>query len=348
MFLVTTATVSLLLCACGGDKYEISGNADNESGKVYLLDAKRVAIDSVEIVDGVYSFAGDFISPMRCYLSDNADISSADMALMLFIEEGKISVEKDDNGWYATGTTSNDAYITLIKELSALENEYESETTTDERREEIDAEYDGKVRDAVDNNCGNIFGLYELSSLSYDLDGQEMMDYLAKFSEEMQATETWLSLEKSAQDKLKVAVGKPYIDFAQNNPDGQEVSLKSVIEKEGNRYVLLDFWASWCNPCMGEVPYLLEDYAKYHDKGFEIFGSSLDRSGERWIGAIEDNRMNWVHVSDLKYWDNSGAARYAVRSIPSNFLIDCQTGTIIATNLRGNALGEKLAELLDL
>lgn len=126
-----------------------------------------------------------------------------------------------------------------------------------------------------------------------------------------------------------------------------EISLKSVVDRKDTKYVLLDFWASWCSPCMGEVPYLVKAYDKYKSKGFEIYGCSLDERGTDWAAAVKKNKMNWIHVSDLKGWKNAGAAVYGVRSIPANYLIDCSTGKIVATNLRGEKVAAKLAELLD-
>ena len=97
---------------------------------------------------------------------------------------------------------------------------------------------------------------------------------------------------------------------------------------------------------MREVPYLVETYKNYHKKGFEIFGVSFDRTKEAWVKAIEEKKMDWIHVSAIKYWDNQARYDYAVNSIPANFLIDCSTGKIIATQLRGEDLEKKLEELL--
>ena len=98
---------------------------------------------------------------------------------------------------------------------------------------------------------------------------------------------------------------------------------------------------------MMEVPYLLDVYAKYHKKGFEIYGISHDTDGDRWRNCVKERKMNWIHVSELNRFNNQAAKDYGVRGIPSNFLVDCSTGKIVASNLRGKALEEKLAELLD-
>ena len=140
------------------------------------------------------------------------------------------------------------------------------------------------------------------------------------------------------------AMGNRFIDIVQTGTDGKEKTLSEVVK--GKKYVLIDFWASWCGPCMREVPYLKEAYDKYAGKGFEIFGVSLDYQKSAWTETIESNGMGWVHVSDLEYWKNAAAVKYGVRSIPANFLVDSD-GTIVAVNLRGESLKEKLAELLD-
>ena len=111
------------------------------------------------------------------------------------------------------------------------------------------------------------------------------------------------------------------------------------------KYVLVDFWASWCRPCRAENPNVVRVYNQYKDKGFEILGVSLDKSKDAWLKAIEQDKLTWKHVSDLKFWQSEAAQLYGVSSIPYTILLDPE-GTIIAQNLRGASLERKLAELL--
>ena len=123
--------------------------------------------------------------------------------------------------------------------------------------------------------------------------------------------------------------------------DGKTVTLSSYKGK----YVLVDFWASWCGPCRGENPNVLAAYNKFKSKNFTILGVSLDENKDAWKKAVDKDGLPWTHVSDLKGWKSDAAAIYSVHSIPANFLID-PTGKIIAKSLRGAELDSKLAELL--
>jgi thiol-disulfide isomerase/thioredoxin len=150
------------------------------------------------------------------------------------------------------------------------------------------------------------------------------------------------SLEAEIAEVRAFMVGGVAPDFSQQTPEGETLNLSDLRGK----VVLVDFWASWCGPCRRENPNVVRLYEEYADRGFEILGVSLDRQRDRWLKAIEDDGLEWKHVSDLKGWQNAVAQQYNISAIPHTILLDAE-GRIIARNLRGAALEGKLRELFD-
>ncbi|MEO1655088.1 MAG: TlpA disulfide reductase family protein, partial [Bacteroidota bacterium] len=172
----------------------------------------------------------------------------------------------------------------------------------------------------------------------------EEMQLMEKVIAKIEKSRPNLAVVEAVKNKIKrlkkFAIGSIPPDINALNPEGKNISLSSL---KGN-YVLLDFWASWCKPCRMESPNLVRAYNTYHEKGFEIFGVSLDQSKEKWMAAIAQDGYTWPNVSDLKGWSAQPARAYGISSIPANFLLD-KEGRIIAKNLRGPALEAKIKEI---
>ena len=154
------------------------------------------------------------------------------------------------------------------------------------------------------------------------------------------------SLSKYLDQQLALArinpIGTVITDFSEDDTSGHKIKVSSFRGK----YVLIDFWASWCRPCREENPNVVAAYHKYHEKNFTVLGVSLDQAKQAWLTAIKMDGLSWTHVSDLKGWGNQVATMFHITSIPQNILIDPK-GKIIAKNLRGDALNEKLGELFN-
>lgn len=160
----------------------------------------------------------------------------------------------------------------------------------------------------------------------------QVKDMIAYFDSQKMASASEGSAEKMEAPEIALP-----------DPEGDTIRLSSTR----GSYVLLDFWASWCPPCRAENPNLVRAYTLYHNKGFQIFQVSLDKTRDAWLKGIQDDRLDkWIHVSDLKYWNSAVVPLYGIESIPANYLLD-KEGRIIDTNLRGDALQRKLAELFN-
>ena len=341
------AATALACAACANkDGYTIEGRIEGLEGKVYLLDEEHNAIDSAVVKNGSFRFKGRTQEAAIRMLRD-ARGEGATFGALLILEPGRIVVADDPENPYrklVSGTPSNDASAAYGAASSALVKEYRDPETDQERRAAIEEPYSALTRKSVEENRDNLFGALILAQeLGYELSGQELLDEIAAFTPEMQRTTLLTQLREQAEARLRTEVGQPFIPFEAPDAAGREITLSSVVS--ANRYVLLDFWASWCGPCMGEVPHLKKAYDAFRKKGFEIYGVSLDKDRDKWLTAVEQNDMQWMQVCSLEAFDDPGARAYAVQAIPSNFLIAAD-GTIVAKNLRGEALYEKLAELL--
>lgn len=360
------------VCSCSADKsYTIKGQfADCNSDSVWLIESPDYdaitanILASAPCVDGKFVLTGKIdipvvgvITTVRPVLSE--EVPEGAQQCELIVEPGELIMAIGSDSelmgqklYLVNGTKANDALCNLNKssfelgqELEKLRNEDGAVAVTNDIIAIYDA-YQENIKSSLMDNLDNMFGLIILERLDSPDDPESTRIFLDRFPDNLKQTSYWKRINESVENRMKIGVGKPYLDFTQNDPDGNPVKASDIISKPGTRYVLIDFWASWCGPCMGELPSLRDAYNRFSPIGFEIIGVSLDQVREDWLAAIKDENMNWVHVSDLKYWNNEVARQYNIQSIPANFLVDCETGLIVAKGLRGAELGRRLADLL--
>ncbi len=234
---------------------------------------------------------------------------------------GKISVK------LKAGQTTEAQLAPEIKEFDALLAKYASQKT-----DEVAKISFMKARLYIEVFEDIPKGIALLKQTKADFPGTEIAGKLDQVID---------TLEKQLAAEANLAVGKPFPAFAEQDLDGKPISLANYKGK----IVLVDFWATWCGPCVNELPNVIAAYEKFHGKGFEIIGISLDQQREKLTDFIKENKVTWAQYFDGQGWQNKLAQQYGITSIPATFLVDGD-GKIIAKNLRGEALGAKLATLL--
>lgn len=342
MFIVAAA---LLAVGCNTSKtYVVEGQIEGHSGEVAIMN-----MDGDEVLATTTTEDGSFELSVESATPIFASLALGGQPVMpLFIDGSPIKIEgsvEDMRALIASGTPANDAFAAFNKQQWELMAPVMNGNVPEEEVMLSFAKLQQLMNDSYVENSDNLWGAYLFVSNKYrEMEVEQIMATIEAYPAAIQKMEEIGLVREYAESLMKTAVGQPYTNIALPNVDGEEVSLKEVVD--ANKVVLLDFWASWCRPCMGEMPYLLDAYAKYHDKGFEIYGVSLDDNGDSWKKTIEQQGMKWVNVSTLGGWQTEAAKEYSVNSIPANFLINAK-GEIIARNLRGEALAEALAEIFE-
>lgn len=245
-------------------------------------------------------------------------------------------IEKKSMTFDATETDFRNAIVTG-SETEELSQTLDRAIDTLSRKERL-----LKEQEFVDNNPNSIVSASILAVYSTTWGKKKTEELFNQFSEENKKSEYGKQISRYIDLNKDPQVGEAYVDFEMEDQNG---NIKRLSATKGN-VILLEFWSSWCGPCRQENPNLVKTYERFHPLGFEIFAVSLDESKESWLNAIEEDGLNWEHVSDLKGDVNTASLIYGISSIPDNFLID-ENGIIIAQNLRGEKLTQRLKEILE-
>ncbi len=369
---ITLGLLVALAFACQEEKPEnitFKGNADNiEDGtSVYLSQLGEGG--QPQPVDTITVEKGNFEIDLPEVEFETLNILRIDGARgnIIFINENEpitATIYKDSlRSSEIKGGDSNqlfNEYVSEIKkvrsEMQKMVAEYQKNNPNirqnpeimqeiQEKQKELQEKNTDKFKEMVSAHPNSLVSVLILSDMinAKSLSTKEVQELYDGLSNEVKKTSIAKNVDESLTKAGATAVGSKAPNFSAPTPEGNKLSLKEAMGK----VTIIDFWASWCKPCRIENPNVVKLYNKYHDKGLNILGVSLDKNGQKdkWLKAIEDDGLTWQHVSNLQYWRGPVAQMYNISSIPATFILD-ESGTIVAKDLRGDALEAKIAEML--
>jgi len=376
--IVITLSLLLILASCGMKKheekkssFELKGKLENANGEQLYLEEmtdKGVNVIDTATLDQNGNFAFVHANPVMGFY--RVRITDANFAMLVMDSTQKVTVTGDvrnlGTSFHVEGSPDSKLFWDLnqvaqhsyqkrdsmMRSFEAFANlNKENKKKIDEFSAKAEEAYNTEAKklnnymlDLINKNPASLVAIVALQQLTPEMSENGYVDSYKLVDEALQKKYPGSSQVKlfhaTVSAMLKTLVGSPAPEFNFADPDGKNIPISSYKGK----YVLLDFWASWCGPCRAESPNMVRIYKKYHAKGLEILGVSLDSDKAKWKAAIEKDKLEWKQVSDLAGWQSLAAKLYDVTSIPQTFLLD-KDGKIIAKGLRAEGLEAKLEEV---
>ena len=336
-------------------KYTING-ISKENGKTVVLRDRQTnqIINSTVVADGKFSMTGN--AEKGAYMG--VSVKDADWLTMLFNDGTPVTVNLNDST--LKGSPMNERLTRYDIEINAPYVEFiqKMQSMSEEEREKKKVELSSGLMSIMMKMMEGVEKVFKeeretLIPVAFISEYQQMLGQ-EKLDSVLATKPVWANhpivkrfvelaaREKAQEEKKNAYIGQQFTDLEEADVDGKMHKLSEFVGK--GQWVLVDFWASWCGPCMQEMPNVVAAYEKYHAKGFDVVGLSFDQKKEPWVRAIANQKMPWIHLSDLKGRKTVASEVYGVNSIPDNLLIDPQ-GKIVARGLRGQGLHQKLEEI---
>lgn len=354
--LLSIVAASMTLAACNAQSgYKVTGTVEGmPDGKAIIATVNGSSLDTLakaDVKNGSFEFTGNVSEPTGAYIM----VIGQRGAIPFMLENANITVNAGQAGLTVTGSEGQKIYdqfmainTTTQQEAMKLQQEYQAANGDQAKMQAVQEAYAKLMTDAqaketelIKANPDSYVSTFVIVSSMGQMEYEQLKERYNLLGEKAKASAQGKAIAAQIAKLESTAIGQIAPNFTITTPEGESISLYDIKGK----VKLVDFWASWCGPCRGENPHVVEIYKEYHPKGLEIFGVSLDNNKEAWVKAIADDGLVWKHGSDLKGWQSAPAQLYSVSGIPHTVLLD-ENNKIIAKNLRGDELKQKIAELL--